>query len=107
MTPPERGNIVERGGQCSAHVEVMIGLTQVQGELGHVRTNFDQVTETCKALAEKIDALSEKIQAPEVTKTWIVAAFGICGTLISVTCGVLVAVITNADKLSKLIGWGG
>lgn len=101
MTPPAAG--VERGGQCAAHVDVMIGLTQVQGELGHVRNNFDQVTETCKTLAIKIDALSEKVTSPDITKTWIVGAFSVIGGCMTV----LVAIISNADKLAKVIGWGG
>lgn len=106
MTPPA-GTSVERGGECAAHVAVMIAITKLEQETGHMRQNFDQVTTASERLAEKIDALSERVTAPEVTKTWILGVFGIAGTLMTVCSGVLVAAITNADKLSKLIGWGG
>lgn len=108
MTPPSNANAgVERGEQCQAHVAVMIAITKLEQETGHMRQNFDQVTTASERLAEKIDQLAERVTAPEVTKTWIVAAFGIAGTLMTVGSGVLVAVISNSDKLAKLIGWGG
>ena len=103
MTPPERGNSVERGGQCGAHTEVMVEIAKIQSEVGHMRSNFDSVTDSCEKLAAKIDALSEKVAAPDITKTWIVGAFGVVGGCMTV----LVAMISNADKLAKLIGWGG
>lgn len=68
-----------------------------------MRQNFDQVTASNQALADKIDALSEKVAAPDITKTWIVGAFGVVGGCMTV----LVAIISNADKLAKVMGWGG
>ena len=110
MVPPNHGNSVERGGQCGAHTEVMVEIAKIQSEVGHMRSNFDSVTEACaklaariEALAEKVQALSEKIQAPEVTKTWLVGMFSLVGGGISV----LVAINANADKLAKLVGIGG
>ena len=99
MTPPS----VERGGSCNAHVDMARDITRLEAEMGHIRQNFDQVTESCERLSEKIDELGSKIASPDITKTWILGAFGLVGGMMTV----LVSVISNADKLSKLIGWGG
>jgi len=94
---------VERGEQCQAHIGIVKEIVQLQGEVLHMKNEFGRMATGVEKLVEKIEADRQEQRSPEITKTFMVGLFGAFGGCVTV----LVAVITNADKLAKLIGWGG
>jgi hypothetical protein len=97
------GGSVQLGEQCQAHIGIVKEIVQLQGEVLHMKNEFGRMATGVEKLVEKLEADRQDRGSPEITKAFIVGLFGLFGGGITV----VVALITNADKLSKLIGWGG
>lgn len=96
---PHESEGVKRGQQCDAHVGIVKEITQLQVEVLHMKNEFARMATGIEQLVQKI----EPSKQPEITKTFITLILA----LFSGGSAIIVALVTNADKIQKLIGWGG
>ena len=101
---------VEPATRCEQHMGMVRDISRLQTEVEHMNRSITESVALQKEIKQSLDdemsVISSKISNPEITKVWIVGMFSVCCGIMTLCTGVIVALVSNADKISHLLGWG-
>ena len=92
--------------RCDQHLGVVKDLAKLQSEVEHMNKAISESVALQHEQSAKLDEIKAGMRSPEISKAWILGALSFVGGVFGVTGAVIVALITNVDKISKLLGWG-